>query len=231
MIAMSDLPISPDGSQAVPQVASYAGYLRACTHAAPKVSVTGGRAQVSVSRSGRTLVLAFQVRTRRWGDNCTADIPTTLLDDKEPGVTDEWPLRSFLELPATTAAPRRARDHARRVMRDWGLADLEQTCALALSELMTNSVEATGRLGLPATVRCWLYSDKQKVFLLVWDASPEPPAPVPVDLDSLTTDGEDNAPENGRGLFLVSQMSEQWNWSMLAGGGKVVWALISEAVL
>lgn len=58
--------IASDGN-AVPQVVTtYAGYLRASTHAEPEVSVTGGRAQVSVSRSGRTLVLAFLLRRQEW---------------------------------------------------------------------------------------------------------------------------------------------------------------------
>jgi len=51
----------------VPQVViSYAGYLRASTHAEPEVSVTGDRAKVSVAVRGKTLALAFQLRRREW---------------------------------------------------------------------------------------------------------------------------------------------------------------------
>lgn len=141
-------------------------------------------------------------------------------------MTDEWPLRSFLEVQVSKTAPGRVRHHARQVMQEWGLGDLADTCVLALSELVTNSVEAAAGLDRPTTVRCWLYSDKQKVLLLVWDALPEPPVPV-----DLAAEGFEGMAESGRGLFLVYQLSEQWSWERLAGGGKVVWALISEPML
>ncbi len=51
----------------VPQVvASYAAYVRTRAQAEPDTSVSGDRAQVSVTRNGRTLVLAFGRRKREW---------------------------------------------------------------------------------------------------------------------------------------------------------------------
>jgi hypothetical protein len=67
---MSDAPLLQAESDAVPQVvASYAGYLHASTHAEPRVSVTGNRAQVSVNKRGKTLILAFQLHRREWALN------------------------------------------------------------------------------------------------------------------------------------------------------------------
>lgn len=51
----------------VPQVvASYAAYLKKRTLAAPQATVTGEHAELSVTVGGKTLVLAFECRTREW---------------------------------------------------------------------------------------------------------------------------------------------------------------------
>jgi hypothetical protein len=64
---MSQQPAEPAAAVPVPQVvASYAAYLHASAHAEPQVTVTGGRAEVSVTARGSTLVLAFGVRQRAW---------------------------------------------------------------------------------------------------------------------------------------------------------------------
>jgi hypothetical protein len=39
-------------------------------------------------------------------DNCIEDIPAPPLDNRDSGMTDGWPLRSFLELGAYTEAVR-----------------------------------------------------------------------------------------------------------------------------
>ena len=52
-------------------------------------------------------------------DNCVEDIPAPPLDNRESGMTDEWPLRSFIELGAYTGAVRCARLHAQLVLREW----------------------------------------------------------------------------------------------------------------
>jgi hypothetical protein len=63
----------------------------------------------------------------------------------------------------------------------------------------------------------WLLSDKRRVLILVWDASPQPPVRMY---------SRDDA-ENGRGLLLVETISTQWNWYFPHDpGGKAVWAQI-----
>lgn len=128
-----------------------------------------------------------------------------------------WPLRSFLELGALPGAVPCARLHARHMVREWGLAVLGDSTELVVSELVTNAVPAS-RATVPATpVRLWLLSDGAQVVILVWDASPQPPAPA--------DPGEDA--ENGRGLLLVEAVSERWGYFHHESGGKVVWAVMS----
>lgn len=65
-------------------------------------------------------------------------------------------------------------------------------------------------------MRLWLLSDSAQILILVWDASPQPPALMDV---------TDEA-EHGRGLMLVEAVSEQWGWYFRENGdGKYVWAL------
>jgi hypothetical protein len=70
-----------------------------------------------------------------------------------------FPLRSFLELGAYENAPGSARGHSRNVLAEWGLAAFTDVVCLVISELVTNSLRATGKVtwegGLPP-VRMWL---------------------------------------------------------------------------
>lgn len=140
--------------------------------------------------------------------------------------TAVWPLQSILELEGLPAAVPSARSHARSVVRDWGLRDLADTVELIVSELISNSVQASVGLagsryggqwgpGRPP-VALWLQSDRQRVLVQVWDASHELPVPQEPDL----------AAEHGRGMLIVEAMSERYGMYLLVGGnGKVVWAL------
>jgi anti-sigma regulatory factor (Ser/Thr protein kinase) len=135
----------------------------------------------------------------------------------------EWPLHSFLELGALDGAVPSARLHTRYVLREWGLAVLDDG-ELVVSELVTNGVQAS-RAMTHAAIRLWLASDRVQVVICVWDASPQPPVRM---------DAAEDA-EHGRGLLLVEAVSKQWGWfpaepgSPWANGhhGKVVWAVVS----
>lgn len=67
-MAEPDAIAEADQAVPVPQVvASYATYLHTRTLAEPEISVVGSRAaQVSVSRSDKTLTLTFGRRSREW---------------------------------------------------------------------------------------------------------------------------------------------------------------------
>jgi hypothetical protein len=139
-----------------------------------------------------------------------------------------FPLRSFLELGAYATAPGSARGHARNVLAEWGLGAFTDAVLMVVSELVSNSVAATGQVawetGLPP-VRLWLLGGAGadgagEVLVLVWDAVAEPPVPG--------EPGEQD--ESGRGLGIVDWLSgRQWGAYLPPApfGGKVTRALVS----
>jgi anti-sigma regulatory factor (Ser/Thr protein kinase) len=134
----------------------------------------------------------------------------------ECGMNDRWPLRDFLDLGALVSAAPCARLHARHVLREWGLACLGDSAELLIAELVTNAVQASRTAPGASSVRLCLLSGSAQILILVWDASPDPPARI--------TAGEEA--ENGRGLMLVEAISEQWGWFPRQNGhGKFVWAI------
>lgn len=151
--------------------------------------------------------------------NSTENILEPPLDLRESAMVGEWPLRSFAELDAHPAAVRSIRRDAHLLLREWGFTKLADDCALVVSELLTNSLQASYARRQFTTMRLWLLSDKETVLVLVWDAIPQSPKPT----------GLDTLAESGRGLHLVGLISEQWSWYPAPGGGKVVWALCGGA--
>ncbi|HEX9357189.1 MAG TPA: ATP-binding protein [Streptosporangiaceae bacterium] len=132
------------------------------------------------------------------------------------GTNGPWPLQDYLELGALASAVPCARLHARHVMREWGLASLSESTELLVTELITNAVKASRAVTQTSAVRLWLVSDLAQILILVWDASPLPPARI---------DASGEA-ENGRGLILVEAISERWGWyGRDDSDGKFVWAI------
>jgi hypothetical protein len=137
--------------------------------------------------------------------------------------TAGWPLSAHLPLGALPTAVPCARGFTRVIMDEWNLASLADSAELIVSELVTNSVQATadedGRpryseAGLPV-VHLRLASDHARVLAEVWDSVPRVPAPRRTGPDE----------EGGRGLTLVEALSERWGWTAVPGwAGKVVWA-------
>ncbi len=131
-------------------------------------------------------------------------------------MADEWPLQDFIELGSLSTAVGCARLHTRQVLWEWGITGLSERMELLVSELMTNAVKASQVMDDRPPVRLWLLSDKARVLILVWDANPQPPVRVEVDLEA----------ESGRGLLLVESLSDKWDWyGHRELGGKIVWAL------
>jgi anti-sigma regulatory factor (Ser/Thr protein kinase) len=137
-----------------------------------------------------------------------------------------------LELPAQPTAVGAARAFARDQLHRWRLDeptgyDLPGTTELITSELITNSLKATGLSHAPAAgpattkpgaIVLRLRLIRRSLFVEVWDANPYPP---------LLTGAED-LDEGGRGLVLVTALAKAWDYyhSDAAAGGKVVWAEI-----
>jgi len=133
-----------------------------------------------------------------------------------------------LELGALPTAVGCARSHARLVAIEWGLAPLADTMELATSELVTNGYRASyglvgGRFGGRWTagappLRLWLYSDRRRVLIQVWDGNDRMPVLRDVDLEA----------EGGRGLAVVKALSEDWGaFRPQQSSGKVVWARVA----
>jgi anti-sigma regulatory factor (Ser/Thr protein kinase) len=130
------------------------------------------------------------------------------------------PYGSTLELEACTTAPGEARKWLAGILREWSLPEFEDSVTLIASELVTNSVVATGKVAWAADrppVRLWLHGGPSLVALLAWDAIATAPMPREA--------AEDD--ESGRGLFLIGELSGDWGFCYPEDiGGKITWAVI-----
>ena len=137
----------------------------------------------------------------------------------------EWPLRSYLELPALPASVRPARLYAKNILYQWRMAALADTVELLVSEIITNAIRAstrsahqqreTGPDPFALRMRFWLTSDGHSVLIQVWDGDHHRPVRQNAGLDA----------EAGRGLLLVETLSTRWGCYAADGqGGKMVWA-------
>jgi anti-sigma regulatory factor (Ser/Thr protein kinase) len=138
---------------------------------------------------------------------------TSRLQFTSPELTGSWLLGTNLDLAALPGAVPCARLHVRLVLAEWGLARLAEDAEVVTAELMTNAIEhAGGRY-----VRLLLRSDGEAACILVWDESFVAPVPV--------TDDEPDSP-SGRGLVIVSALSQRWGYYR-NGDGKFVWAVLA----
>ncbi|MFJ2607208.1 SpoIIE family protein phosphatase [Streptomyces sp. NPDC087425] len=111
------------------------------------------------------------------------------------------------ELPADPAVVADARKAATRQLTEWGLQELTFTTELVVSELVTNAIRHAGD-----PIRLRLIRDRT-LICEVTDGG----ATVPHLRHPRTTD------EGGRGLLLVSQVTQRWG-TRVAPEGKVIWA-------
>ena len=120
-----------------------------------------------------------------------------------------------------------ARDFTISVLRTWGLHELLPDVSLVVSELVTNAVrhglrELAGepmRLpwpDVPAPIRLSMLLQGSRLRCEVID---------PSDVMPVRLEPDENA-EIGRGLHLVAALSWEWGATLLAGGGKCVWAIM-----
>ncbi len=138
--------------------------------------------------------------------------------------------RLAIRTPGTdTRSVGTARDFCLSTLRRWGVTDRGDDVAVVVSELLTNALRhalppagppggtagGTGRGRWP--VRLGLVQPGQFVLCAVADPSPRPPEPK--DPDYLA--------ESGRGLHVISALSDRWGYTVPTETGKVVWALFS----
>ncbi|MCX4760327.1 PAS domain-containing SpoIIE family protein phosphatase/ATP-binding protein [Streptomyces sp. NBC_01275] len=111
------------------------------------------------------------------------------------------------ELPADPAAVAEARKTASRRLAEWGLSELSFTTELVVSELVTNAIRyATG------PIRLRLIRERTLVCEVFDGGATAPHLRHPRATD-----------EGGRGLLLVSQVTQRWGTRFLPEG-KIIWA-------
>ncbi|MDX2523491.1 SpoIIE family protein phosphatase [Streptomyces europaeiscabiei] len=116
------------------------------------------------------------------------------------------------DLEAEPAAVARARANVTRQLSDWGLAELEFTAELVVSELVTNAI----RYGRPP-IRLRLIRDRTLMCEISDSGGTTPHLRRARVFD-----------EGGRGLLLVAQLAEHWG-TRRARQGKTVWAELSDS--
>jgi hypothetical protein len=123
-----------------------------------------------------------------------------------------------LDLGALPTAPSCARAWTCQVLWEWQLPVLADAAELIVSELITNAMLASRRLGRPF-IRLTLILDHSELAIAVHDYCPSAPEPRNAADDD----------ENGRGLLLVEAVSTRSGWYAFQDGtpGKVVWAVLS----
>jgi anti-sigma regulatory factor (Ser/Thr protein kinase) len=118
-------------------------------------------------------------------------------------------VRARTTLPASVAAPARARAFARQAVAGRLRAVPLEDVTLVVSELVTNAVlHGLGDVTLAVSM-----NDDDAVHVEVGDDQP--------DLADATMQAPDA--ESGRGLLLVSRLADRWGVRP-ERGGKVVWA-------
>jgi anti-sigma regulatory factor (Ser/Thr protein kinase) len=128
-----------------------------------------------------------------------------------------WPKTSTLRLEPVPAAAGQAREHARVILREWGLRHLIDDGVRLVSELVTNALQASWTLTEPAPVGLGLLADEGHLIIEAWDQclnGTDFPAP----------DDPDEDDERGRGLLIVDILSNKWGVRRPRNlGFKVVW--------
>lgn len=126
---------------------------------------------------------------------------------------------STLELGARAEATPWARRHVRDVLSAWQVAaERIDTTELAACELISNAVRHAAPDAPDVHVTLTLRHDVSQLIAEVADPSDHPPAP------DTTMCGD---AESGRGLFIVGEISKEWDYYLLPTGGKVVWCTIA----
>jgi anti-sigma regulatory factor (Ser/Thr protein kinase) len=111
------------------------------------------------------------------------------------------------DLPGDPAVVAEARKEATRQLTEWNLEELAFTTELVVSELVTNAIRHAG-----GPVRLRLIKERA-LICEVYDGG----ATAPHLRHPRTTD------EGGRGLLLVSQVTQRWG-TRFAPEGKIIWA-------
>ncbi|MFD7897599.1 ATP-binding protein [Streptomyces sp. NPDC059479] len=110
-----------------------------------------------------------------------------------------------------------ARLELRKALAGWGLAELEDSALLVLSELLTNAGRHA-QVVPEQTIETYYFRRPAGLRIEVYDASPELPCRRTAEPEA----------SGGRGLVLVEALADEWGVIEHGGGqGKTVWAALS----
>lgn len=124
------------------------------------------------------------------------------------------PVSALERFGADQTAPRRAREATERFLRDRTGAEETATALLLVSELVTNSVTASGKIATPQ-VSLSLRIIGDALLIRVIDFAPGiPKASKP-----------ENPQEHGYGLFLVEELSSRFGYFLMGGGRKCTYCI------
>jgi anti-sigma regulatory factor (Ser/Thr protein kinase) len=118
----------------------------------------------------------------------------------------------------------RARAFTRETLSCWSLDHRSDDATLVITELAANAVaHAVLRPAAGGAAEVWLglSFDPSHLLVTVSDPGDEPPACTPGDVTALR--------ENGRGLYIVDALAQEWGWTSRPPAGKTVWAKLSTA--
>jgi anti-sigma regulatory factor (Ser/Thr protein kinase) len=131
-------------------------------------------------------------------------------------LASRWPWTSRLELGPFPSAVPCARLHAKVILQEWNLTHVTDQAELIVSELATNALQASRSLAEDLPIVVDLLASHDWLIVQVWDALPAAPTLRPHAPDA----------EAGRGLQIVSVLSDRWGFYRPRTGGKAVWAAI-----
>ncbi|WP_433337140.1 ATP-binding protein [Spirillospora sp. CA-294931] len=157
----------------------------------------------------------------------TAPAAVSVVPTPTPGLAGLWPTppsgtprTARRVLPAEPTAPKTARDFAHATLKEWELGGPADDVAVTISELVTNALRHGLRdmpQPMPAhPIQLVLLGHPRRLVVVVTDPGGSPPEPVAQEPSRFG--------EGGRGLLVVSAVSDSWGWAPLGTGGKAVWA-------
>ena len=126
------------------------------------------------------------------------------------------PLVSRLELGALPSAVPCARLHTRVILKEWCIGHMADSAEIIVSELTTNALKASWSVNDSTPIVLHLLASHECLTIQVWDYVPTAPDPRPHTIDA----------ETGRGLEIVSLLSDRWGFYHPDTGGKIVWAAL-----
>ncbi len=142
-------------------------------------------------------------------------MPVEILRPGHQDALNPYVPRESFRFPAEGAAVGQARRRVRSTLDRWGLAGLCDDAGVVVTELFTNAIRHTAS----ERVDVVLWTAARSLYLEVVDQGGAATSPV-----ARSAEADD---ESGRGLMLVTQLTERWGVRPPAPGrGRAVWAAL-----